>query len=219
MTTQSSEHRHSFWIRIRHRVQSRLIAGLLVVVPLWLTYVALKFFFVTLDGFLAPWVERWFGFRFPGFGFVLLFIFIYVIGMVTTNILGRSFVRFGEAILSRIPLVKNIYQGAKQLIHTISLSKTLGFKRVVFIEYPRVGLLAVGFVTNSIVDEKSGKQFTIVFIPTPPNPINGIFEIVPDEDVTETNLTIEEGIKMVISAGMIRPSRLVLGTGGGKLSS
>ncbi len=202
----SKPDRISFLIQIGNSVRHRLIAALLIVIPLWLTYVALKFFFRTLDGFFAPLVRQWFGFSIPGLGLVLLLVFLYLIGMVATNILGRSLVHFWESILNRIPLVKNIYQGAKQLIQTISLSKTLGFKRVVLVEYPRVGLLAVGFVTNSVEDKGNGKRFVIVFLPTPPNPVNGMFIIVPESEIIETNLTIEDGIKMVISAGMITPA-------------
>ena len=198
--------KNSFFIKIRYIIQRRLIAGLLVVVPLWLTYIALKFFFFLLDGFFAPIVRRIFGFSIPGLGFLLLVAFIYLIGMITTNIIGKSLIHLGESLLNRIPLVKNIYQGAKQLMHTISASKTMGFKRVILIEYPRNGLYAVGFVTNLIEDKRTSRKFIVVFLPTPPNPINGMFEIVPEEQVIETNLTIEDGIKMVMSAGMITPS-------------
>ncbi|MBI4372345.1 MAG: DUF502 domain-containing protein [Candidatus Omnitrophica bacterium] len=196
------------FLRLRHNIQGKLIAGLLLVVPLWLTYVALKFTFVTLDGFFGDPIRRWLGFSIPGLGFILLLIFLYLIGAVTTNILGRSLVHFWESILNRIPFVKNIYQGAKQLIHTISLSKTFGFKRVVFIEYPRLGSWAVGFVTNSVEDKGSGKRLAIIFLPSPPNPVNGMFVLVPEQDLIETNLTIEDGIKMVVSAGMVMPPTL-----------
>ena len=211
--------KNSFFIKIRNTIQHRLIAGLLIVTPLWLTYIALKFFFFLLDGLFAPIVRRIFGFSIPGLGFLLLIAFIYLIGMVTTNIIGKSLVHLGEAVLNRIPLVKNIYQGAKQLIHTISLSKTMGFKRVVLIEYPRNGLFAVGFVTNQVEDKRNARKFTIVFIPTPPNPINGLFEIVPDEQVIETNLNIEEGIKMVMSAGILTPSNFKTVESAAKLTS
>ena len=198
--------KNSFVIKIRHVLQRRLISGLLVVVPLWLTYIALKFFFFLLDGFFAPIIRRIFGFSIPGLGFLLLIVFVYLIGMITTNIIGKSLIHLGESILNRIPLVKNIHQGAKQLIQTISMSKTMGFKRVVLIEYPRKDLFAVGFVTNLVDDKRNGRKFVVVFIPTPPNPVNGMFEIVPEEQVIESNLTIEDGIKMVMSAGMLTPT-------------
>lgn len=206
-------------VRVRNTIRRRLIAGVLVVVPLWLTYVALKFFFRALDGFFAPLVRRWFGVSIPGLGFVLLVLFIYLIGMITANILGRSLVHFGEAILIRIPFVKNVYQAAKQLVQTISLSRTFGFKRVVLVEYPRSGLLAVGFVTNSVEDKGSGKRFSIVFIPTTPNPTSGVFEIVPEDEVIEADLTIEDGIKMVISGGILTPENFMVRLEGRKKSS
>lgn len=192
--------------KIRHTVQRRLITGLLVLVPLWLTYIALKFFFFLLDGFFAPIITRTFGFSIPGLGFLLLISFVYIIGLVASNIIGKSLIHLSESVLNRIPLVKNIYQAAKQLIHTISMSKTMGFKRVVLVEYPRQGLFGLGFVTNQVEDKRNGKKYTIVFLPTPPNPVNGVFEIVPDDQVIETKLSIEEGIKMVISAGILTPA-------------
>lgn len=204
---------------MRGLFKRRMIAGLLVVVPLWLTYFALKYFFFLLDGFFAPIIRKIFGFSIPGLGFLLLIVFIYLIGMITTNIIGKSLVHFGESLLNRIPLVKNIYHGAKQLIHTISLSKTMGFKRVVLLEYPRKGLFALGFVTKNIEDQKNSRKFSIVFIPTPPNPINGMFEIVPDDQIIETNLSIEEGIKMVISAGILTPDHFKAEHAGARLTS
>ena len=219
METNTDSNQPSFFTRLRHSLRSRFIAGLLVVTPLWLTYIALRFFFRTLDGFFAPLIKRSFGFSIPGLGFILLLAFIYLIGMITSNILGRSLVHFWESILNRIPFVKNIYHGAKQLIHTISLSKTAGFKRVVLVEYPRPGLLAVGFVTNAVQDEGNGKRFVVVFIPHTPNPTSGMFEIVPDNEIIETRLTVEEGIKMVISGGLITPSNFTLHLKGTKPSS
>ncbi|MBI4394909.1 MAG: DUF502 domain-containing protein [Candidatus Omnitrophica bacterium] len=213
METKNQPTKTQFILRMRQNVQGKLIAGLLIVVPLWLTYVALKFLFFTLDGFFGPLITRSIGFAIPGLGFILLLIFLYLIGAVTTNILGRSLVHFWESVLERIPLVKNIYHGAKQLIQTISLSKTFGFKRVVFIEYPRLGSWAIGFLTNSVEDKGSGKHLAIIFLPSPPNPINGMFVMIPEQDVIETNLTIEDGIKMVVSAGMVMPPLLTTHSG------
>ena len=210
MESSSESQKPSYLVRTGHSIRSRFVAGLLVVAPLWLTYVALRFFFKTLDGFFAPLIKRSFGFSVPGLGFILLVVFIYLIGMITSNILGRSLFHFWEAILHRIPFVKNIYRGAKQLIHTISLSKSTAFKRVVLVEYPRNGLLALGFVTNSVLDETNGKRSVIVFIPHTPNPTSGMFEIVPENEVVETGLTVEEGIKMVISGGLVTPPNFTL---------
>src|SRR3989338_4289219 len=171
----------SFWIKLRNTVRRRLIAGLLIVVPLWLTFMSLRFFFRVLDAFFAPLVIRLFGTNVPGVGFVLLVVFLYVIGMTAANILGRSVIRLGENILSRIPLVKTLYLGTKQLIEIVSASRNFGFKRVVLVEYPRPGLRAVGFVTNAIQDRGSTEQFVSVFIPTAPNPTSGVFELVPEQ--------------------------------------
>lgn len=219
MESEMSNKPSSLWIRIIDSIRNQFLAGLLVVAPLWLTYVALKFFFRLLDGFFAPLIHHWIGVSIPGLGFILLFIFLYLIGMITSNILGRSLYHFWEAILNRIPFVKNIYQAAKQLIHTLSLPKTKGFKRVVLVEYPRTGLFAVGFVTNFIEDKRNARQFAIVFIPTTPNPTSGVFEMVPQAELIETNLTVEEGIKMVISGGLVAPGNFKTLSEGTKPSS
>ena len=199
--------------RFRNNIRRRLIAGVLVVVPLWMTYIALKFFLRMLDGFFAPIIKRLLGFSVPGLGFALLLIFIYLIGMIATNILGRTLIGFGEAILNRIPLVKNIYQAAKQLVHTISLSKSMGFKRVVLLEYPRPGIRVLAFVTNSVENEHEQhgkKRFETVFIPHTPSPTSGFLQLVPADQLIETNLTVEEGLKMVISGGLVSPKQFSL---------
>ena len=208
MDLSSEKKDKSFLIEIRNSLKRRLLTGLLVVVPLWLTYFALKFFFRTLDSFFAPLLKRFFGMSIPGLGFILLVAFIYLVGMITANIIGKSILQFGESLLNRIPFVKNIYQAAKQLVQTVSFSRSMGFKRVVLVEYPRKGLWAVGFVTNSIELEKEKKRFDVVFIPTTPNPTSGFIEMIPEGEAVEINLTIEEGLKMVISGGLVSPKQI-----------
>jgi len=208
MDLSSEKKDKSFLIEIRNSLKRRLLTGLLVVVPLWLTYFALKFFFRTLDSFFAPLLKRFFGMSMPGLGFILLVAFIYLVGMITANIIGKSILQFGESLLNRIPFVKNIYQAAKQLVQTVSFSRSMGFKRVVLVEYPRKGLWAVGFVTNSIELEKEKKRFDVVFIPTTPNPTSGFIEMIPEGEAVEINLTIEEGLKMVISGGLVSPKQI-----------
>lgn len=203
----NSEPNKSSHIFIFQQIRRRLIAGLFFIVPLWLTFLALKFVFSWLDGIFAPLTARVLGFSVPGLGFAALLVFLYLVGLIATNILGHSIVRFWEAILSRIPFVRNIYQWAKQLIQTISASKGMGFKRVVLIEYPRKSFFALAFVTNSVQDKRSGKRYTIVFIPSPPNPVNGFFGMLADEEIIETDLTIEEGVKMIISGGLVTPEQ------------
>jgi uncharacterized membrane protein len=205
MEPQTQRAKPVFFGQFAKHIRARLLTGILVVIPLWLTYAALTFFFKQLDNVLKPWVAKWFGASFPGLGFVFLIIFVYLIGLIATNIVGRTLIGFGESILNRIPLVKNIYYSSKQLLQTISMSRTMGFEKVIFMEYPRKGLRAVAFVTNTIEDPKTKKKYHTVFIPTTPNPTSGVFEIVPQEDVIDSDMTIEEGIKMVISGGLMIP--------------
>jgi uncharacterized membrane protein len=189
------------------QIKRRMLAGIFFIVPLWLTFMALRFIFLWLDGIFGPLATQWLGFSIPGLGLVFLLVFLYLIGLIAANILGHSIVRFWEAILNRIPFVWNIYQWAKQLIQTFSASKGMGFKRVVLVEYPRKNFFAIAFVTNSVQDKQSGKRYTIVFIPSPPNPVNGFFGMLVDGEIIETDLTIEEGVKMIISGGLVAPEQ------------
>jgi uncharacterized membrane protein len=208
MADEAKQDRPSIFVKVARHMRSRLFAGMIVVTPLWLTYFALKFFFEKLDSIFAPHVDKWIGISIPGLGFVFLILFLYVIGIITTNIVGRSLVNFGESILDKIPFVKNIYQATKQILSTISASRSMVFQKVVYVEYPRVGLRAIAFVTNAVYDPKDNKKYMTVFIPTTPNPTSGVFELVPAEDVMETNMSVEEGIKMVISGGLVVPAKL-----------
>lgn len=196
-----------FLIRLRNTIERRLIAGILVVGPLWVSYIALKFFFRSLDSFFAPIVKQWLPFAIPGMGFILLLIFLYLVGLITANILGRSLVKLWESILTRIPLVKSVYNATKQLIETISAPKTLGFQRAVFIEYPRQGLVSLGFVVNQMYMPDQKKRYVNVFVPTPPNPVTGITVMVPEDQVIETNLSKEEALKFVLSVGIVVPKK------------
>ena len=202
---EADRQKQSFLSRAVKHGRRRLIAGVLVVVPLWVTFIALKFLFNLLDGIFGPLAEQWLGFSIPGLGFIVLVIILYLIGLVATNIMGRSLINLGESILNKIPIVRNIYRASKQITQTFSISSSWAFKRVVVVEYPRPGLHAIAFVTNTMKDEKNRKTFISVFIPTSPNPTSGYLEFVPQEQVHDTDLTIEEGIKMVISGGLIVP--------------
>lgn len=203
--------KQSFWFRLRHRLENRLIAGILIVVPLWVTYVALKFFFKSLDSFFAPILKKFLPFTVPGMGFILLLVFLYLVGLVAANIMGRSLINLWESILNRIPFVKNIYNATKQLIQTMSVSKSLGFQKVVFVEYPRKDVMTIGFVTNTVRFEKEKKKFFNVFIPNPPNPATGVVVIVPEDEVTDANMTIEEALRFVLSVGIVMPSQYTKG--------
>jgi uncharacterized membrane protein len=202
----------------RSQIRKIFFAGLLVTLPLALTLFLFQFFFVRIDAMLSPAVTRLLlymrvpidpDFRLPGLGLVAIFILIFLAGLFTRNIIGRKMVELGEAVLVKIPIFKNIYVGAKQVIHTFGTARAGAFRKVVIIEYPRRGIYSLAFVTNDKqgeVKRRVGRDMVSVFLPTTPNPTSGYFLMLPEEDVIELDMSVEEGIKMLISAGLVTPS-------------
>lgn len=196
----------SFAKRLKGNIRNRLVGGLLVVVPLVATVILLKFVFVTLDGFLGPIVSHFIGFRIPGLGLVLMLVGLYLLGAFTANVLGKRIFGFGERILTALPLVRGIYTSSKLLMESMVSQGNSQFSRVVIVEYPRRGLFTVAFVTNESVRELGdGEKLTAVFVPTTPNPTSGFMLLVPESDLIATPFTVEEGVKLVVSGGLIAP--------------
>jgi len=188
-------------------IRSRILTGILVVVPLGITLWILWFFFRLVDRILQPVLEATLGYRIPGLGFILTLILLYGIGLFASWVLGRRLIHLGESLLKRIPLVKSIYTSAKKVIEVLSLPKSQAFKRVVLIEYPRKGLWVPAFVTGELYDQ-NGRKFLRVYVPTTPNPTSGMLEIVPEDEVFETNISVEDGVKMIVSGGILSPDQI-----------
>ncbi len=201
----------------------KLLAGLLVVFPIFITFVVIKFLFTMIGGILSPVVIKavgFFGFspngRIDDFvimsvAFVLTFVVLYSIGVIATNFLGKFVIGVFEAILNNVPVIKNVYTSSKQLIEMISLPSRQSFKRVVIIEYPRVGMRAFAFVTGGI-KTADGTELTSLFIPTTPNPTSGFLLYLSEEEITETDLNVEEGMKLIVSGGILVPERMEIFT-------
>lgn len=197
----------------------KLIAGLLVVFPVFITFIVIKFLFTMIGGILSPVVIKvvvFLGFSpkskidefaITSVAFVLTFVALYFIGVIATNFFGKFIISFFEAILNNVPIIKNIYTSSKKLIELISLPSRQSFKKVVIVEYPRAGMKAFAFVTGGIKIE-DGKEFTSLFIPTTPNPTSGFLIYLPEEDILETDLNIEEGMKLIVSGGILVPERM-----------
>ena len=180
-------------------------------VPIGVTIFILQILFGFMAVFTAPFLHFFVKDLSPAaaqvISIVLFVLLIYVVGVVTTYVVGRRAVSIGESLLLRIPLVKNIYGAAKQVVDTFSQSKGSAFSEVVMIEYPRLGLKSLGFVTGSVTAPDGSKQ-CLVFVPTAPNPTSGFMVVVPETCVEHTAITIEDGFKMVVSGGMIIPDDL-----------
>ncbi|MFQ5687654.1 MAG: DUF502 domain-containing protein [Candidatus Scalindua sp.] len=203
----------------KKNTRRKLVAGLLVVFPIFITFIVIKFLFSLIGGILSPVVEKAFIFMgsspkstvdefvVTSIAFILTFIALYFIGVIATNFFGKLILSFFEAILNKTPIIKNIYTSSKKLIEIISLPGRQSFKRVVVVEYPRVGMKAFAFVTGNI-KTKDGTELTSIFIPTTPNPTSGFLIYIPEDDILETDMNIEEGMKLIISGGILVPKQL-----------
>jgi len=202
-------------------LRRHLLAGLLVAVPIGIVILLLAWFFTTIDSLLQPVIKAVFGQEFIGLGFVISLVLIYLAGVLASNIVGRRIIHFGESILARVPVLRQLYSGSKLVIAGLSgtgLDKA-AFREVVLVEFPRQGMKTIAFITNEIKD-KSGKKLLTIYIPTAPVPTSGYFEIVSEDMVIRTDIPVDEAMQMVISSGMISPAELdIEGTPKGKKSS
>jgi uncharacterized membrane protein len=145
----------------------------------------------------------------PGLGLLLLLVVLFLIGMLTTGYVGRFFVNLWEKIIRKMPIVSSIYSLIKQIFETFLSQKNRSFSEVVLVEYPRKGLWTIAFVskrdTGGEVEEKTGKQKLSIYVPTTPNPTSGFLIFVDENDVIKLDMSVEEGIKYVISCGIVTP--------------
>ena len=192
----------------RH-IKTYILRGLLAIVPLALCFFSVRILYTTIDRRFTPMVEKIVGFTFPGLGILLVLATLYVLGVVTTNVVGRQFFGTIERIANRIPLIKTIYQLGRQLAVTLSLPEKQVFKRAVLVEYLKPGIWTIGFVTGTISDRKSNDEALLkVFVPTPPNPTSGTVVAVKESQTRDPGWSVEEALKYVISAGVIGPTEI-----------
>ena len=202
---------------VRGTIKKNMIAGLLVTVPVAFTYIILEFVITRVDGLMVPIVSKIIGekgmeifkaYSVPGMGFLLLVLFIFFIGLIATNFFGKKMFKVGELVLHKIPLVRVIYTTIKKVVDMISQSQTPTFEKMVLVTYPRSPLKTIGIVacdTRGTVLKMIGKRSVNVFVPTSPNPTTGFIIHVPIEDVNFLEMTVEEGLKMIISFGVVAP--------------
>jgi len=190
-----------------------LIAGLLVWVPLIVTGLIIKFLVDMLDFTILLLPPSWrpeaiLGFSVPGTGVVVAIVIVFLTGIVAANIVGRKLFDLGEAIVDRIPLVRSIYSAVKQVMHSLFSNGGQSFRRVLMVQYPREGLWTLGFQTGVGVGEvqhRTDRDVVTVFIPTTPNPTSGFVIMVPREDAIELDMSVEDGLKFVMSLGVVVP--------------
>lgn len=190
------------------------IAGLMVLLPLWVTFEAILFLMGIFDRSLRLIPDQYqpevlLGFAIPGFGLIVSFAIVVMTGMLVANILGGRIVNWWERLLSKIPLVRSIYTAVKQIVEAVVGTGQKTFQQVYLVEYPRKGLWTLGFKTSGVMGEaqiKTGASAVInIFIPTTPNPTSGFFIMVAEQDVVELEMSVDEALKMLISGGVVVP--------------
>ena len=186
------------------------VSGVLVVVPIILTFIVLKFLFQAVDGILQPVLHGLLGYFIPGLGVITTLLLIILAGVLTRNFVGNRLYRAGDRVLARLPVIRPIYSAAKQLLEAMTSSSTRSFKEVGMVVYPRPGSYALCFIARrlTIHTDEGVKELETVFVPSTPTPVSGMVVMVPPEDVVRLDMSIEEGIKFLVSGGVASPDTL-----------
>jgi uncharacterized membrane protein len=196
------------------RLRAYFLTGVIVTAPIGITAFLVWQFITFMDkqvGGLIPErynPESYLPFSVPGLGLLIMLAFLTLVGFLAAGLAGRTLVRIGERLLSRMPIVRSVYGTLKQIFETVLAQSSRSFREVVLVEYPRRGVGAIAFVTGSSRDETSSsaeEELVHVFLPTTPNPTSGFLLFVPRKDLVHLDMTVEEGMKLVISGGIVGP--------------
>ena len=199
----------SFGMKIAGHVRATLIAGVLILVPVAITYLLVMWVFNNIDGLLQPIIEEITDRHIPGLGFLVLLIIVYFLGLIWTKRLGRRTIRALQLFLLKVPLIGAIYGPARKLIESFTGESTAGFKRVVVVEYPKQGTWMIGFLTG-ISNVVPGTTMGVIYLPTAPTPNSGWVAMVPIQNIYDTTMTVREAMSMVLSGGISSPVQIDL---------
>ncbi|MEW6053944.1 MAG: DUF502 domain-containing protein [Nitrospirota bacterium] len=199
-------------ISIRATFRRRFLAGLLISIPTVITFLVVGWFFNFVDGLLEPLYFQVLGYHVPGLGFFSAVLLIFIVGIISTNVIGRRIIEWIENIFLKIPGFKGIYTAVKQLVDAFSPeSQKTSFKKFVVVEYPRPGVYAYGFLTKECVMEtaRDGKETVLKAVYIPTNLVYfGEIALFQDEHIFFTNISIEEGIRIILSGGIATPAKI-----------
>lgn len=206
-------------ISIFARLRARFLTGLVVIAPVALTVWLIWTMIGWVDGLVLPLIpydltpSRYIGINLRGVGVVVFLVFTILIGWVAKGLIGRTLIHFGENLVNRMPVVRSIYSGVKQIAETIFAQSERSFEKACLIQYPRKGIWAVGFISTTTKGEvassiETGGDLVSVFLPTTPNPTSGFLLFLPKADVIELEMTVEDAAKLVISAGLVYPNQI-----------
>jgi uncharacterized membrane protein len=192
-------------------VRNRLLVGFMVAFPLVVTIFFGRFIFGLMDRWFRPISYRLFGEPLVGVGMVLSLLVLFLLGIAATNVLGARLLSFFEKRITGVPLLSPIYQGARQITEAIQLHDAAEFRRVVLLPFPNQNVRSLGFVTRDFRGATAfGEEATaLVFVPTTPNPTSGFLVAVKQADLTTLDISVEEGVKLIISGGLLTPTHLL----------
>ena len=205
---EEEEKKPNIFARFDRHMQGRTMAGLLGLLPLLATVVVILFFVGYADSIRSlPFVkgQPW---DFPGIGIIIFFFLFYFVGLVVLIPLGRRLMDALDFVFARTPIVKTIFNVSKQA--TTAITSQYNFSRVVFVEWPREGMVAMGFVTGRIFSPDDNRSLAIVYIPTVPNPTSGNMAFVLEDDVIETDIGVEAAMKLIFSGGIVLPETITM---------
>lgn len=199
-------------------LRSSFLTGIVVIAPVGMTIWLIWTLIGWVDGVVLPLVpytfqpEKYIGINLRGVGVIIFLLFTIFVGWVAKGLIGRSLINFAESLVDRMPVVRSIYSGVKQIAETVFAQSDRNFEKACLIEYPRKGIWAIGFISTEAKGEILAKTptmggMTSVFVPTTPNPTSGFLLFFPNEDVVELDMSIEDAAKLVISAGLVYPNK------------
>jgi uncharacterized membrane protein len=198
-----------------HALRKWLLAGLLVIVPVAITLAVLRWIIETLDQTLLILPSAWhpdrvFGVHIPGFGVLLTLAILLIVGASASNFFGRKLVALGDAIVTRIPVVRSIYSSVKQVSDTLFSESGNAFRTAVLVQWPRPDVWTIAFVTGSpggdVTNYLRADEFVSVYVPTTPNPTGGYFVMLRKSDCIELKMSVDEALKYVVSMGVVVPA-------------
>lgn len=205
------------FMKLGEKIRAYFFTGILVTAPVAITFYMAYEIFLWIDNsvhkLIPPEImERYhIPMTVPGIGIILLVLFLIIVGMFAAGFVGRFFVHLGDWMVRRLPVVSSVYSLLKKVFETIFSNQDRAFSKCVLLEYPRKGLWVIGFLgaeTKGEVKKKLQNEMLNVFVPTTPNPTSGFLIFVPKKDVIELDMSVEEGLKFVISCGIVEPEKL-----------
>jgi uncharacterized membrane protein len=194
----------SKWLQ---HTRNAFLAGILAAVPLVVTYLVFRWLFEALDGIFQPAIIFFIGRSLPGVGLVAVMLLVYLLGLITTRVIGRQLIHWVDAMMCRVPVIQYVYTAAKQVVDAARGLRQVPFKKVVIVEFPKAGMYSLGFVTGKPLDLRGQKKIPL-FIPHTPNPMTGFLVLLSAEDILDTDLTIDDAMRMVLSGGLLSPEAI-----------